>query len=147
MLLLVAAALGFVYTAATEKGLFARTSPTDTAIGKGVNAPQMISSDEVWSLFQTGSALFVDSRHDFDFKAGHIKGAINVPLKDFDLSKSPLKDVVRDKLLVIYCDGADCNSSIELSVRLAKEGFKNVRISFGGWREWFAAKRPVEKTR
>lgn len=112
----------------------------------GANAPQMISTDEVWSLFQTASALFLDSRHDFDYRAGHIKGAVNVPLKDFDLTKSPLKDVLKDRLLVIYCDGAECNSSIELAVKLSREGFKNVRISFSGWREWVEAKHPTEKT-
>lgn len=145
-LLVVAAALGFIYTAATEKGLFARTTPSTTAASIGVHAPQMISSDEVWSLFQTQSALFVDSRHDFDFRAGHIKGAVNAPLKDFEFAKSPLKDVLKDRLLVIYCDGAECNSSIELAVKLTKEGFKNVRVSFGGWREWLEANHPTEKT-
>ena len=144
LLLLVAAALGFIYTAATEKGLFARSSPGASAAG--ANAPQMISAEEVWSLFQSGSALFVDSRHDFDFKAGHIKGAINVPLKDFDIAASPLRDVAKDRLLVIYCDGADCNSSIELAVRLGKAGFKNTRILFGGWREWVEAKHPTEQS-
>ena len=145
-LLVVAAAMGFIYTAATEKGVFARTVPTVPATGPGANTPQMISGDEVWSLFQTGSALFIDSRHDFDFKAGHIKGAVNLPLKDFDFAKSPLKDVLRDQLLVVYCDGAECNSSIELAVELMKVGFKNVRISFGGWREWVEANHPTEKT-
>ncbi len=145
-LILVGAALGLIYTAATEKGLFARTSPASPSSGLGANAPQMISGEEVWSLFQTGSALFVDSRHDFDFKAGHIKGAVSVPLKDFDSTKSLLKDVAKDRLMVIYCDGAECNSSIELAVRLAKEGYKNVRISFGGWREWVDANHPTEKS-
>jgi rhodanese-related sulfurtransferase len=143
-LLVVAAALGFIYTAATEKGLFARTISGAAA---GATTPQMISAEEVWSLFQSGSALFVDSRHDFDYRAGHIKGAINVPLKDFDVSTSALRDVARDRLIVIYCDGADCNSSIELAVKLAKAGFKNTRISFGGWREWVEAKHPTEQSR
>jgi rhodanese-related sulfurtransferase len=146
MLLLIGAALGFIYTAATEKGLFARTPPATTAAGLGSNAPQMISYEEAWSLFQTGSALFIDSRHDFDYKAGHIKGAVSVPLNNFEFAKSPLREVARDRLLVIYCDGAECNSSIELAVKLAKEGFKNVRMSFGGWREWVNANHPTEKS-
>jgi rhodanese-related sulfurtransferase len=147
LLILVGASLGFLYSAATEKGVFARQAPAGPVGGAGVATPQMISQEEVWSLYQTGSALFIDSRHDFDFRAGHIKGAVNVPLKDFELQKSPLKDVLRDRLLVIYCDGAECNSSIELAVRLAKEGFRNVRISFGGWREWVEAQHPTEKSR
>lgn len=146
MLLIVGAALGFIYTSATEKGLFARGAPETSAQGLGPDARQMISRDEAWSIYQTGSALFVDSRHDFDFRAGHIKGALNAPLGIYELAKSPLKDVAKDRLLVVYCDGAECNSSIELAVRLMKDGFKNVRISFGGWREWVDANHPTEKT-
>lgn len=146
MLILVGASLGFLYTAAAEKGIFARQPSSGAVGGLGAFAPQMISQEETWSLYQTGSALFVDSRHDFDYRAGHIKGAVNVPLKEYELQKSRLNDVPRDRPLVIYCDGAECNSSIELAVKLAKEGFTNVRISFGGWREWVEAHRPTEKS-
>jgi rhodanese-related sulfurtransferase len=145
-LLLVAAALGFIYTAATEKGLFARTPIRKATPPLGIQAPPMISRDEAWSFFQSGSALFVDARHDFDFKLGHIKGAINVPLKDYELRKSALGSTPPDRVIVAYCDGAECNSSIELSVKLMKDGYSNVKIFFGGWREWEAANLPVEKT-
>ncbi len=105
----------------------------------------MISRDEAWALFQTGMAVFVDARHEFDFKLGHIKGAINIPLKEYDERKSALSGVSVDRDIVVYCDGAECNSSIELSVKLMKDGHRNVRIFFGGWSEWSAANLPTEK--
>lgn len=105
----------------------------------------MISRDEAGSLFESGSAVFVDARHDFDFNLGHIKGAINVPLKDYDVKKSALDGIPKDRTMIAYCDGAECNSSIELSVKLMKDGYKNVRIFFGGWREWVDANLPIEK--
>ena len=145
ILLLVAAALGFIYTAATEKGLFARPAPSKTTSRGGAEDPSMISRDEAWALFQTGVAVFVDARHDFDFKLGHIKGAINIPLKEYDERKSALSGVSMDRVIVAYCDGAECNSSIELSVKLMKDGHTNVRIFFGGWSEWKAANLPSEK--
>ncbi len=145
-LLLMASAIGFIYTAATEKGLFARSSPRTATVLGTVQAPSTISREEAWSLYQAGTAVFVDARHDFDFKLGHIKGAINLPLKDYDLRRSVLSGIVPDRLIVAYCDGAECNSSIGLSVKLMKDGYKNVRIFFGGWREWEAAHLPVEKT-
>ncbi len=145
-LVLLAAALGFIYTAATEKGLFARTTPAKTSLPVGAHTPSMISRDEAWSYYQAGTATFVDARHDFDFKLGHIKGALNVPLKDYDLRKSALDGIPPDHLIVAYCDGAECNSSIELSVKLMKDGYTNVKIFFGGWREWEAANLPIEKT-
>jgi rhodanese-related sulfurtransferase len=105
----------------------------------------MISRDEARTFFESGSALFVDARHEFDFNLGHIKGALNVPLKDYDVKKSALSGVANDHLIIVYCDGAECNSSIELSVRLMKDGYRNVRIFFGGWRDWVDANLPIEK--
>ena len=105
----------------------------------------MISRDEAWALFQTGIAVFVDARHDFDFKLGHIRGAINIPLKEYDERKSALSGASMDRVIVAYCDGAECNSSIELSVKLMRDGHRNVRIFFGGWSEWKAANLPAEK--
>jgi rhodanese-related sulfurtransferase len=145
ILILVAAALGFIYTSATEKGMFARSVRTKSPQNANVPAPSMISQDEARAMFDAGRALFVDARHDFDFKLGHIKGAISLPLKEYDLKRSVMTGQPKDRLIVAYCDGADCNSSIELSVKLMKEGFQNVKIFFGGWRDWVDAGLPVEK--
>lgn len=145
-LLVIAAALGMLYAAAKERGVFAKTQPSLSLTGSGPNTPSMTTREEAWSLFRTGSALFIDSRHDFDYREGHITGAQNLPLKDFDAKKSLLNDVPKDRTIVVYCDGAECNSSIELAVKLMNGGFKNVRIFFGGWREWLEAKYPTEKT-
>jgi rhodanese-related sulfurtransferase len=107
----------------------------------------MVSRDEARSLFESGSAVFVDARHSFDFDLSHIKGAISVPLKDYDVKKAALDGIPKDRLIVVYCDGAECNSSIELSVKLMTDGYRNVRIFFGGWREWIDANLPIGKQR
>ena len=145
VLFLVACALGLVYTSATEKGMFARTPRSKITDRTDVPTPTMVSRDEARNYFESGSALFVDARHDFDFNLGHIKGALSVPLKDYDTKKSALDGIPKDRLIIAYCDGAECNSSIELSVKLMKDGYKNVRIFFGGWREWVDANLPIEK--
>ncbi len=145
ILILVACGLGLVYTSATEKGMFARSLRSATAQRPDIPPPSMISRDEAKSFFEAGTAVFVDARHDFDFNLGHIKGALNVPLKDYDLKKSALSRIPKDRLIIAYCDGAECNSSIELSVKLMKDGYKSVRIFFGGWREWVDANLPTEK--
>lgn len=147
MIVLAATALGFIYTAATEKGIFATSSnATVHAVNTGPNAPLMISSEEAQKFFEESSALFVDARHEFDFKLGHIKGAINIPLKEFDARKETLASISKDKAVVAYCDGAECNSSIELAAKLHALGFTNVKIFFGGWREWEAHHLPTEAT-
>jgi rhodanese-related sulfurtransferase len=145
ILILVACALGLVYTSATEKGMFARSVSTTKAQRADVPSPSMISLDEAKGMFEAGSAVFIDARHDFDFNLGHIRGALNVPLKDYDAKKSALNGFPKDRQMIAYCDGAECNSSIELSVKLMKDGYKNVRIFYGGWREWRDAHLPIEK--
>ncbi len=146
LLLLVAAALGFIYTAAVEKGLFARLAPPRTAESAGLLAPAMITRDQAQVYFNSGTAVFIDARHEFDYKLGHIRGAINIPLRTYGTKKAVLDTIPRNRLLVAYCDGAECNSSIELSVKLAKDGYTNVKMFFGGWREWTASNLPIDKS-
>lgn len=144
VILLASIALGFSYTYVTSKGLFAppklrqATTPASAA-------PEFISYEEAVALFNAGAALFVDARHEYDYKLGHIKGAINVPLQDFALERSPLSSLPKDTLIVTYCDGAECNSSIELAQKLAAAGFTKVKMFFGGWNEWKQHHLQVEK--
>ena len=104
----------------------------------------MIQVEEARQFFEANGALFIDARSDYDFKLGHIKGAFNLPLPEFDQKKNILSAIPKDKLLITYCNGTGCNSSIELSVKLALAGFTNVRIFYGGWKEWEAMKLPTE---
>jgi rhodanese-related sulfurtransferase len=146
MLLLVAAALGFTYTAAFERGLFARPTPTRTAESTGLYAPAMVTREQARAYFESGAAVFIDARHEFDYKLGHIRGSINIPLNTYETAKVGLDTIPKSRLLVAYCDGAECNSSIELSVKLMKDGYTNIKMFFGGWREWSASNLPTEKS-
>ncbi len=149
ILFLTAALLGFAYTAVTGKGLFADSGSPSSAAGNAIPSPAppaMIHLEEAQRLFQRGSALFLDSRNAYDYKLGHIKGAMNIPLKEWETEKHRLHNLAKDHLFVVYCDGAECNSSIELAAKLYAAGFTNVKIFFGGWREWEAHGFPTEKS-
>ncbi len=138
---LAAILLGFSYTALMKKGFFIPPEVKHT----GTIAPVFVSYEEAVQLFDAGNALFVDARHAFDYKLGHIKGAVNVPLADFDLQESALANVQRDRIIVTYCDGAECNSSIDLAKLLSSAGFTQVKMFFGGWNEWQSNSRQLEK--
>mgnify|MGYP001567594827 CR=1 FL=1 len=135
LLFIASALLGFSYTFLMNKGIFS-TPVNQNPVVTRVVPPEFISFDEALGLSKSGAALFVDTRHDFDYKLGHIRGAINVPLKDFDLSTSALAAAAKDRVIITYCDGAECNSSIELAKKLSEAGFTNVKMFFGGWTEW-----------
>jgi rhodanese-related sulfurtransferase len=89
-------------------------------------------------------ALFVDARHACDYNVGHIEGAVNLPLHEFDKAHANLAAVPKDRMLVLYCDGVECNSSVELAKALHESGYVNVRIFYGGGNEWLAHKQPTE---
>ncbi len=98
---------------------------------------------EAYSAFRQGSALFLDARSHDDFQSGHIEGAINLPAHAFMDSLTFLDELNLDQPLITYCDGADCNASIDLAAGLKMMGFTQVYFFFGGWKEWVTAKYPV----
>jgi len=139
-----AVALGFTYTYVQHRGFFGTEHAKPPVQPSNIVPPSMIHLQGAKSLFDSSKAVFIDARHTFDYNLGHIKGAISFPLADFQQDRSLLKTLPRNKILVTYCDGIECNSSIELAAKLYEAGFSGVRIFFGGWTEWQQEHYPVE---
>lgn len=103
-----------------------------------------ITLQEAEGLFSVGEALFIDSRPEEAFQAGHILGAENIPFEErkeeevLDFPSLPTEGTI-----VIYCDGSECNSSLELAKVLHQKGLKDIRVFFGGWVEWVREGLPV----
>ncbi len=135
--------LSTAYALVSRQGIFAPGALTH----KNISAKnlEMITLSDAKDLFESGTALFIDSRHEYDYKQGAVRGAVNLPLSDFDARHSILENIPKDKKIVVYCNGEQCNSSIELAAKLAERGFTNVNIFFGGWQEWSSAGLPVSK--
>jgi rhodanese-related sulfurtransferase len=142
LLLIVAAALlGFAYTFVTKQGFFSEriVSPPQTP------NLEMIPSEKANALFESKEAIFIDARHEFEYQLGHIREAINIPLNEIDKHRKQLDTFPKEKILIVYCDGAECNSSIELAVKLMDLKFTNVKVFFGGWQEWKVKNLPIDK--
>lgn len=103
-----------------------------------------LTTSEVYDLFADGKALILDARETEDYAAGHIQGAINLPYHAFMDSIELLETFPLDTLIVVYCDGQDCNASLELAADLEIMGFESVTSYFGGWQAWLQAGHPVE---
>lgn len=101
---------------------------------------------EAEELFSMNETLFIDSRMAEAFKAGHIFGAVNIPYEEKMDTIPPIElSVPKEKSLVVYCDGSQCQSSVGLAKWLHDQGFINIRVFFGGWKEWQMEGLPVEK--
>lgn len=143
VLTLVALALGLFYNAVAGKGIFGRPRPA-AAVPYAGTAPEIIPVETAINLHTNGGALFVDSRHEFDFRLGHIPDAICVPLKESDQIIAGLS-VAKDRAIVVYCDGAECNSSLEVGAKFSSAGYSKVYVFFAGWSAWQASGQPTAK--
>ncbi len=75
-----------------------------------------------------GAVTVLDVRPKEEYHAGHLPGAISIPLKELQLR---LSDLPRDQEIVAYCRGPYCVLSIQAVELLRSRGFEAVRIEAG----------------
>jgi hypothetical protein len=63
------------------------------------NAPRITLADAKKD-FDSGSAVFIDTRSADAYKLERIKGAINITLSD---SENRYKEIPKDKKIIVYC--------------------------------------------
>ena len=95
---------------------------------EGREGMEPIDRDELLKRVKAGSVTVLDVRPAEEYDAGHIAGAISLPLKAL---KRRLSDLPRNQEIVAYCRGPSCVLSIQAIEILRAEGFKAVRIEEG----------------
>ena len=84
-----------------------------------------------------GSAVFVDARYAADYGAGHLPGAINVPVTASRESVRLYMQSVRQNVpVIVYCQSKSCPFAKAVATSLLQEGFTSVQLLDGGWEEW-----------
>ncbi len=83
----------------------------------------------------------IDVRESGEYKGEHIKGALSIPLSQFDSTKIPT-----DKNFVLYCQSS--TRSAQAAQKLFQEDFKKVTHLEGGLNLWKQANLPtiIDKT-
>lgn len=96
---------------------------------------------ELLKLVRSGQAIILDVRPEEEFEAGHIEGAVNVPMDKLPrlLSKFP-----KEQEIVAYCRGPYCLFAAEAVKQLRKKGYRARRLE-DGYPEWQASRLPVKK--
>jgi rhodanese-related sulfurtransferase/DNA-binding transcriptional ArsR family regulator len=102
---------------------------------------EAVPAGEVLERLRKGLVTVLDVRPEEEYAAGHVPGAINVPIEKLEsyLSKLPKR-----KEVVAYCRGPYCLMSFEAVEKLRRRGFKARRLE-DGFPEWRAAGLPVER--
>lgn len=105
--------------------------------------PAPIGTQAAYKIFNAKNGIIIDARDLREFEAGHITGAWNIPYAEFFDHLEILDPLPKDTLIVTYCDGEECNASMELANELVSMGFSRVRFYFGGWIAWTQAEYPT----
>ena len=106
---------------------------------KGINISQTMD------LYNKKSAIFIDARDQWEFSDAHILGAVNIPEFSFSKDDSTLSDISKSSILVIYCDGDDCDTSKRLAKQISDFGYENIYVFLGGMKSWIEAELPICK--
>jgi rhodanese-related sulfurtransferase len=95
---------------------------------------------ELLARVKEGLVTVLDVRPPEEYAAGHVAGAVNVPLAKLE---QYLKDINPEQEVVAYCRGPHCVLAFDAVARLRKEGL-NARRLEDGYPEWKTGGFPVE---
>ncbi|MCG8635586.1 MAG: metalloregulator ArsR/SmtB family transcription factor [Desulfobacterales bacterium] len=101
---------------------------------EGKKGMEPVDRDALLKRIREDEVIVLDVRPPEEFKAGHINGALSVPLNELELMLARLPD---DKEIVAYCRGPYCVLSVDAVELLNKKGFRAVRLE-EGVQEWQA---------
>ena len=99
-----------------------------------------IEATELLARARKGLVTVLDVRPPEEYEAGHLPGAVNIPLSDLE---SRLGKLPKNKEIIAYCRGPYCVLAFEAVARLRKKGLRARRLETG-FPEWKIAGLPVE---
>jgi rhodanese-related sulfurtransferase/DNA-binding transcriptional ArsR family regulator len=105
----------------------------------GPDDTEEIGRDELLRRAQAGEVTVLDVRPGAEFAAGHIPGAVSIPIEELPGRLAELPDDVE---IVAYCRGAYCAFAHEAVRLLTRRGRQAVRLA-EGMLEWRLAAQPV----
>ena len=100
-----------------------------------------IPAEELLDRARRGLVTVLDVRPEEEYAAGHLPGAVNIPLKELE---KRLDQLGHDKEIVAYCRGPHCILAFEAVAELRNKGIKARRLE-NGYPEWKAKGLPVER--
>jgi rhodanese-related sulfurtransferase/DNA-binding transcriptional ArsR family regulator len=102
--------------------------------------PEPVEMDDLLKRARSGKVVILDTRPASEYAAGHIAGALSVPVDEL---KVRLGKLPKGKAYVAYCRGPYCVYADRAVEMLLKSGRKAQRL-IDGFPEWKAAGLPVD---
>ncbi len=98
-----------------------------------------ITRDDLRARLRDGDVVVLDVRPEAEYAAGHIRGAMSIPIRDL---RSRLGEIPDGADVVAYCRGPYCVYADEAVRLLADRGVSAARLE-DGFPEWARARLPV----
>ncbi len=97
------------------------------------DAMETVAGGELLRRVKSGEVTVLDVRPSEEYRAGHIPGAVSIPLGEL---KARFKELPKNREVVAYCRGPYCVFAIEAVELLRKKGFAAHRMQQGvlDWR-------------
>ena len=108
---------------------------------RGREDAEAVGLDELLQRARRDEIVILDTRPTQEYRAGHIPGALSVPVDEL---KRQLRKLPKDKEYVAYCRGPYCVYA-DRAVELLTASGRRARRLKDGFPEWKAAGFPVEK--
>jgi rhodanese-related sulfurtransferase len=105
----------------------------------GRESMEPVEKEALLERVRRAEVIVLDVRPPEEYRAGHIPGAVSVPLKQL---RSHLSKLPRRREIVAYCRGPYCVLAVEAVKLLRANGFRAVRME-QGVPEWRAEGLPV----
>lgn len=99
-----------------------------------------ITMDELRAGLDAGRVVLVDVREPDEFSAGHVPGAVNVPVSRMSLAALP---PAGDKTVVVMCRSGNRSSRVQAAA--AQAGRADLVDYAGSMNEWTAKGGPIVK--
>jgi rhodanese-related sulfurtransferase len=103
-------------------------------------AMESVGGEELLRRVKNGEVTVLDVRPRSEYAAGHIPGALSVPVAEL---KARIRELPKDREIVAYCRGPYCVMAVEAVELLRKKGFRAHRIELG-ISDWRARRLRVE---
>jgi rhodanese-related sulfurtransferase/DNA-binding transcriptional ArsR family regulator len=102
---------------------------------------EAVNSADLLRRVRSGTVIVLDVRPEEEYKAGHIAGALSVPLERLG---AHLRRLPKGKEVVAYCRGPYCVLA-DRAVELLRARGRRARRLVDGFPEWQAAGLPVKR--
>lgn len=103
------------------------------------DALESVDREALLARVRRGEVTVLDVRPEEEYRAGHIPGALSVPL---DQLRRRLAELSGDEEIVAYCRGPYCVLALDAVKLLREQGFKATRLE-DGVPDWRAHGYPV----